>query len=72
MKRYIPLVRPDGPRSFTLLAHDGGLTLCDSLSGAVFTMRYPEELSQVRNLLAAVEIRKPVNYDHGPLPQEQT
>ena len=51
--------RPDGPRSFTLLAHDGGLTLCDKLSGAVLTIRYPEELAQIRALLLGVEIRQP-------------
>ena len=62
------VIRPEGPRSFTLLAHDGGLTLCDAFSGAVFTIRYPEELEQVRNLLATIEIRKPPTtptHNHG-------
>lgn len=48
-------MRPEGPREFTLLAHDGGLTLCDKFSGAVLTIRYPQELDQIRNLLASVK-----------------
>lgn len=53
------VIRPNGPSKFTLLAHDGGLTLCDSFSGAVFTISYPEELEQVRELLTNVEIKRP-------------
>lgn len=49
-------IRPDGPRSFTLLAHNGGLTLCDKFSGAVLTIRYPEELEQIRGLLATIKV----------------
>ncbi len=56
-------VRPDGPRQFTLVTHDGGIVLCDKWSGAILCISYPEELEQIRELLNAVTIRQPASKD---------
>lgn len=53
------IIRPEGPREFTLMSHDRGLVLCDKFSGAVLCISYPEELQQLRDLLNQVATWKP-------------
>jgi hypothetical protein len=56
-------IRPEGPRQFTLMTHDGGIVLCDKWSGAVLCISYPEELQQIRELLNAVATWQPASKD---------
>lgn len=47
------------PREYACWSHDGGTVLCDKMTGAFLVLRFPEDLTRLRELLDTIEVKTP-------------
>ena len=46
------------PREYSAISHDGGVVLCDKMTGAFLVLRFPEDLERLKALLETLEVKR--------------
>ena len=44
------------PREYLSMSHDGGIVLCDKKEGSFIVLRYPSDITRLKELLDKIEI----------------